>query len=117
MRKSERGRRGLAPVLALALAAGLLAGCSQSGGDASAADTEAAGEAAGTENEDTQAAGTEAAGSEASEGDGAESARDTLIIATANETPSVTTNLRNAVAGNYLNTMTHEPGAGSGGEL
>ena len=107
MRKSKRGRRGLAPVLALALAAGLLAGCSQSGGDASAADTEAAGEAAGTENEDTQAAGTEAAGSEASEGDGAESARDTLIIATANETPSVTTNLHNAVAGNYLNTMTH----------
>ena len=107
MRKSKRGRRGLAPVLALALAAGLLAGCSQSGGDASAADTEAAGEAAGTENEDTQAAGTEAAGSEASEGDGAESARDTLIIATANETPSVTTNLPNAVAGNYLNTMTH----------
>ena len=41
MRKSKRGRRGLAPVLALALAAGLLAGCSQSGGDASAADTEA----------------------------------------------------------------------------
>ena len=107
MRKSERGRRGLAPVLALALAAGLLAGCSQSGGDASAADTEAAGEAAGAENEDTQAAGTEAAGSEASEEGGAESARDTLIIATANETPSVTTNLHNAVAGNYLNTMTH----------
>ena len=49
MRKSKRGRRGLAPVLALALAAGLLAGCSQSGGDASAADTEAAGEDAGSE--------------------------------------------------------------------
>ena len=30
-----------------------------------------------------------------------------LIIATANETPSVTTNLHNAVAGDYINQMTH----------
>ena len=103
MRKSKRGRRGLAPVLALALAAGLLAGCSQSGGDASAADTEAAGEAAGTENEDTQAAGTEAAGSEASEGDGGESARDTVIIATAHETHSVATKTQNRAARKLLN--------------
>ncbi len=35
------------------------------------------------------------------------SAKDTLIIVTANETPSVTTNLHNAVTGDYLNKMTH----------
>ncbi len=47
-----------------------------------------------------------------------------MIIATANETPSVTTNLHNAVAGDYINQMTHnslfytdvepEPAAGFG---
>ena len=36
------------------------------------------------------------------------SSKDTLIIATANETPSVTTNLHNATAGDYINQMTHE---------
>ena len=43
------------------------------------------------------------------EGSGTDSspAKDTLIIATANETPSVTTNEHSAVAGTYLNQMTH----------
>ena len=83
----------LAPVLALSLAAGLFTGCSGENGDSAAAST-ASGETSGSES----AAQTEAAGS---------SAKDTLIIATANETPSVTTNEHNAVAGDYLNRMTH----------
>ena len=37
----------------------------------------------------------------------AASTKDTLIIATANETPSLTTNQHNAVAGSYINSMTH----------
>ena len=36
-----------------------------------------------------------------------EAARDTLTIATADEPPSMTTNQHNAIAGNYMNTMTH----------
>jgi len=37
----------------------------------------------------------------------AEDKDDTLVIATANETPSMTTNLHNATAGDYMNKMTH----------
>lgn len=59
---------------------------------------------------DETTAGTEAA-SETTEGvaaeEGTASEKDTLIIATANETPSVTTYLHSTVAGNYINTMTH----------
>ena len=90
--------RSLVPVMALSLAVGLFTGCSGSGDE----ETTAA------------AAGTEAAGGDATEaadsgdsGSTSGSAKDTLIIATANETPSVTTNLHNAVAGDYLNKMTH----------
>ena len=90
----KKTMRSLAPALALSLAVGLLAGCSGSG---EASDTTAA---AGQEGAETTA---EAGGS----GDASGSAKDTLIIATANETPSVTTNLHNAVAGDYLNKMTH----------
>ena len=89
----KKTMRSLAPALALSLAVGLLAGCSGSG---EASDTTAAGQ----EGAETTA---EAGGS----GDASGSAKDTLIIATANETPSVTTNLHNAVAGDYLNKMTH----------
>ena len=39
--------------------------------------------------------------------DDAEDMDDTLVIATANETPSMTTNLHNATAGDYMNKMTH----------
>ena len=90
--------RSLVPVMALSLAVGLFTGCS--GG--------------GEEETTAAAAGTEAAGGDATEaadsgdsGSTSGSAKDTLIIATANETPSVTTNLHNAVAGDYLNKMTH----------
>ena len=89
--------RSLVPVMALSLAVGLFTGCS--GG--------------GEEETTAVAAGTEAAGGETTAADSGDSgstsgsAKDTLIIATANETPSVTTNLHNAVAGDYLNKMTH----------
>ena len=90
--------RSLVPVMALSLAVGLFTGCS--GG--------------GEEETTAAAAGTEAAGGDATEaadsgdsGSTSGSTKDTLIIATANETPSVTTNLHNAVAGDYLNKMTH----------
>ena len=40
-----------------------------------------------------------------------------LIIATANETPSMTTHLHNATAGDYLNTMTHDRLFSTGDDL
>ena len=80
--------RAAAPVLALSLAASLFTGC----GSSSADETTTAASGNGT---------TAEAGSSESTG------KDTLIIATANETPSMTTNLHNAVAGDYLNEMTH----------
>ena len=87
--------RGFAPVLALSLAASLFTGCGSKTEEtqAAAANTEAA-------------AATEAAKSEDA-APSADAGKDTLIIATANETPSLTTNLHNAVAGDYLNEMTH----------
>jgi len=88
--------RGLAPVLALSLAVGLFTGCGSKAEEtqAAAAETQAA---AAEKKEDAKA---DAAASEST-------GKDTLIIATANETPSVTTNLHNAVAGDYINEMTH----------
>ena len=81
--------RSLVPVMALSLAVGLFTGCS--GG--------------GEEETTAAAAGTEAAGGETTAADSGDSgstsgsAQDTLIIANATETPSVTTTLHNAVAG------------------
>ena len=40
--------------------------------------------------------------------DDSTSSKDTLVIATANEAPNMTTNLHNATAGEYLNLMTHD---------
>ncbi len=96
--------RALVPVMALSLAAGLLAGCGGSSKEEAPATTQAAASEA-----TTAAGGASAAESTtaAPANTGAASARDTLILATANETPSVTTNLHNAVAGDYLNRMTH----------
>lgn len=82
---SKKLMRVLVLVLALALFAGLLAGCSQ---------TKDPGD------EENPGGGQQA-------GSGGTAQKDTLIIATANETPSVTTHLHNAVAGDYLNKMTH----------
>ena len=90
--------RSLVPAMVLSLAVGSLAGCGSkpattetTAAQSSAAETTAAAAAASTE-----------AGAVATT-----SAKDTLIIATANETPSLTTNLHNAVAGDYINSMTH----------
>ena len=96
--------RALVPVMALSLAAGLLAGCGGGSKEEAPATTQAAASEA-----TTAAGGASAAESTtaAPANTGAASARDTLILATANETPSVTTNLHNAVAGDYLNRMTH----------
>ena len=96
--------RGLVPVMVLSAAAALFTGCGSkdSGADAKPAgeakETEAAGSAAASEDKETESKGTESKGT---------SSKDTLIIATANETPSVTTNLHNATAGDYINQMTH----------
>ena len=96
--------RGLVPVMVLSAAAALFTGCgskeapadtTQAGGSK---ETEAAGSTAASENKETESKGSESTGT---------SSKDTLIIATANETPSVTTNLHNAVAGDYINQMTH----------
>ena len=93
--------RGLVPVMVLSAAAALFTGCgskedpadtTQAGGSK---ETEAAGSTAASENKETESKGS--------------SSKDTLIIATANETPSVTTNLHNAVAGDYINQMTWSP--------
>ena len=89
--------RGFVPALVLALAVGLT-GCGGSSSSSSTATTAAA------------AATTAAAAAESkaeSSAPSTTSAKDTLIIATANETPSVTTNMHNAVAGDYINGMTH----------
>ena len=90
--------RALAPVLALSLAASLFTGCGSKAEETQAAATETKAEAqaeAKTEEKADDAAASESTG------------KDTLIIATANETPSLTTNLHNAVAGDYMNKQTH----------
>ena len=80
--------RAAAPVLALSLAASLFTGCGSSSTDETT--TAASGTGATEESVSSESTG-----------------KDTLIIATANETPSMTTNLHNAVAGDYMNRMTH----------
>ena len=90
--------RGLVPVMVLSAAAALFTGC---GSKEAPADTTQAGGS-----KETEAAGSTASENKETESKGS-SSKDTLIIATANETPSVTTNLHNAVAGDYINQMTH----------
>ena len=85
--------RGLVPVMVLSAAVALFTGC---GSKDSGADSKPAGDS----KETTAEAGKDS-------GSKGTSSKDTLIIATANETPSVTTNLHNAVAGDYINQMTH----------
>ena len=92
----KRTLRLFATAMVLSLAASLFAGCG-SGNKQGGSDQSQAGGAA----ESTASAGGSGAGSASASG------KDTLIIVTANETPSVTTNLHNAVAGDYLNKMTH----------
>mgnify|MGYP000985456203 CR=1 FL=1 len=82
--------RSLVPAMALTLAVGMFTGCSGGSGESSA-DT-SAGDSSG----------------ESVSSDTGSTAKDTLIIATANETPSVTTNEHNAVAGGYMNILTYE---------
>ena len=95
--------RGLVPALVLSLAVGLFAGCGSSNNN-SQSEAPAQSEAAGS----TTAASSDNSGNSGNAGTStAASGKDSLIIATANETPSVTTNLHNAVAGDYLNNMTH----------
>ena len=94
---TKKLRHILAPVLALSMAASLLAGCGSSDSGTSTAET-----TQGSATTET----TASSGGETSGGATA-SAKDTLILATANETPSLTTNLHNAVAGDYINGMTH----------
>ena len=89
---TKKSMRYLAPVLAMSMVLSLTA-CG--GGSDTAATTAAA--------KQDGAAQTEAAAA----GGSAAPAKDSLIIATANETPSLTTNLHNAVAGDYMNEMTH----------
>ena len=85
--------RGLVPVMVLSAAVALFTGC---GSKDSGADSKPAGDS----KETTAEAGKDS-------GSKGTSSKDTLIIATANETPSVTTNLHNATAGDYINQMTH----------
>ena len=88
---TKRLMRGLVPAMAMVLAVGMTAGCSGNGNGSAGANTEEKSE------------GTKEAGSAETAGE----AKDTLIIATANETPSVTSNEHNAVAGNYINQLTY----------
>ena len=91
--------RGLFPAMAVAFAMGMTAGCSA---DGNASGTSASGTSASSTS--AQETSTEA---ESTEGGSEAAAKDSLIIATANETPSVTTNEHNAVAGNYMNQLTY----------
>ena len=94
----KRTLRVFATAMVLSLAASLFTGCS-SGNKQGSSDTTQGGA------DTTQAAG--GSGDASGSGAASSSGKDTLIIVTANETPSVTTNLHNAVAGDYLNRMTH----------
>ncbi|MCI9502621.1 MAG: ABC transporter substrate-binding protein [Hungatella sp.] len=86
----KRTLRVFATAMVLSLAASLFVGC----GSGNSGSSQGGG-------------GTETSASAGGSGDASASGKDTLIIVTANETPSVTTNLHNAVAGDYLNKMTH----------
>ena len=92
---TKKFMRSLVPALVLALAIGLT-GC---GNSSSGSGTTTAAQNGGAASAETTAAGGDSSSTA--------SAKDTLIIATANEAPSVTTNLHNAVAGDYINQMTH----------
>ena len=91
---TKKFMRALAPALALSLALGMTA-CGSKTEETKAAETTAAQETA------AEAATEEAKAEEST------SSKDTLVIATANETPSMTTNMHNAVAGDYMNKLTH----------
>ena len=104
MRKKQMRR--LASALALTMAAGLFTGCG------SPAPKES--ESVSAETEKTEAGESQEAGKTE---DSSAAAKDTLIIATANETPSMTTHLHNATAGDYLNTMTHDRLFSTGDDL
>ena len=86
MRKKQMRR--LASALALTMAAGLFTGCG------SPAPKES--ESASAETEKTETGESQTA--EKTEDDST-SSKDTLVIATANEAPNMTTNLHNATAG------------------
>ena len=88
--------RGLVPALVLSLAVGLFAGCGSSNDNSQSA-APAQSEAAGSTTASSDNSGNSSNSGNA--GAAAASGKDSLIIATANETPSVTTNLHNAVAG------------------
>lgn len=94
----KRTLRVLATAMALSLSASLFMGCSSGNNQGSSNTTQGGGTA-----ETTASAG----GSGDASTSKPTSGKDTLVIVTANETPSVTTNLHNAVAGDYLNKMTH----------
>lgn len=83
--------RRLTPVLAVSLALSMTA-CGAKTEETKAQET--------VQGETTAATETEAS-------EGTESKKDTLVIATANETPSMTTYQHSSVAGTYMNTMTH----------
>ena len=104
MRKKQMRR--LASALALTMAAGLFTGCGNPAPKES--------ESASAETEKTEAGESQEAGKTE---DSSAAAKDTLIIATANETPSMTTHLHNATAGDYLNTMTHDRLFSTGDDL
>ena len=95
MRKKQMRR--LASALALTMVAGLFTGCG------SPAPKESESTSAETEKTETGESQT----AEKTEDDST-SSKDTLVIATANEAPNMTTNLHNATAGEYLNLMTHD---------
>lgn len=83
--------RSLFPAMVLVFAMGMATGCS--GNTNGSADT----------NTSTEGSSAESTSSAAAAGE----AKDSLIIATANETPSLTKNEHNAVAGNYMNSLTY----------
>lgn len=98
---TKKFARVLVPALVLSMAATLFTGCS-SGSKPAADSAPTQKEAAKDADKPKEADKSKDSGSTATA-----SAKDTLIIATANETQSVTTNMHNAVAGDYLNNMTH----------
>ena len=86
--------RILALAMALTLVLALLAGCG-GGGDT------------GSGGGDSTGGGTTSSDGAGGSAGGDTAGKDTLIIATANETPKVDTFGHNAVAGDYINKMTH----------
>lgn len=91
--------RCMASALALTMAASIFTGCGTKTEETQAA-TEAAAEAA------TEAAAKEEKKETETVAD-EKAAKDSLVVATANEPPGVSTNLQNAAAGGYINILTH----------